>query len=159
MKRNNFLKILFPVLYLIGLAFTYGVGSYIRYSRDVDKMQSTVCPSVESNFCYYRERSILSSGDIENYHLVKDSIVHDSMSKYPTYFFFSIVMADVYNYSEACYDVYKAINDTYSIGEISMDEESRKLMLHYLRKGERLGDAQCKKELDRKKIFRLSSTK
>ena len=151
MKKNNFLKIFFPVLYLIGLAFTYGLGSYIRYSRDVAKMQSTVCPCVESNFCYDRERFILSSGDVKNYHLVKDSIVHDSMSKYPTYLFFSMVMADVYNYPEACYDVYKAIKDTYSIGEISMDDESQKLMLHYLRKGEKLGDAQCKKELERLK--------
>ena len=101
MKRNKFLKILFPILYLIGLAFTYGLGSYIRYIRDVAKMQSSVCPCVESNFYYGREKSILSSGDIENYHLVKDSIVHDSMSKYPTYLFFSMVMADVYNYPES----------------------------------------------------------
>lgn len=146
MKRSNFKKLLLVFMYLIGLWISCSFGRLIRFEHDLAKTETIVIPCINL-FDSEREKAILSSGDIDSYHFVRDSISRDTMSKYPTHLFFSMVMADVYNYPNACFDVYKAISDIYTIGGIEMDNESKMLLHHYLRKGKRLGDMQCSKEI------------
>lgn len=146
MKKKNFRKILLVFIYILGLWFSCAFGRLIRFEHDLSKADITVYPSINL-FESEREKAILAKGDIDAYNFVRDSIALDSISRYPTHLFFSMVMADVYNNPIACYDVFKAIKDIYAVEGIEMDNESQMLSLHYLRKGEKLGDMQCKEEI------------
>lgn len=145
-------QILFSILYgiciIIFIIVSYACGVFFKLDRELgDEPMLHTAGYLDTCFRNTHEKNVVRTGSIEDYHHVVDSLRNSKNQKYPAWLFFSMVMADFYNYPEANIDAYNAIIDTYKIGGIDIDENSMNLALHYLEKGAKLGNVKCKEEI------------
>ena len=59
----------------------------------------------------------------------------------------SYVMANMYDFTPANYDIYKTIVDTYAAFSCDMDERTKDFALFYLKRGAEKGDIRAQREL------------
>lgn len=87
------------------------------------------------------------NGNVKYYEALKDSF---NKTPYPEEFlFYSIVMANRFDYVPANYDVYRGLIDSYSKNKLGhMDDETRKLAMSFLEYGAKKGDKRAIIELN-----------
>ncbi len=67
-------------------------------------------------------------------------------------FAMSLVMANQYDYDEACWNIYKDLRDLYGANTLdSLDEKTCAMAIHYLEKAEKLGSVKAKNECKKQK--------
>ena len=63
-----------------------------------------------------------------------------------SYFYYSFIMATIYEYVPANFDVYCALRDVYN-GLDSLDVDTKYMAMFFLKRGKERGDGRCEKEL------------
>lgn len=101
---------------------------------------------------YQKKLDVIKKGDIEAYKFIVDSIRNDGMSPKGNNFYYSLVMSIAYEYPPANYDVYTALR--YTFGDIDkMDKDTREMAIHFLKKGAKANDINCRNTLSKYQTF------
>lgn len=95
---------------------------------------------------------VCNNGDVNAYNRIKEFYKEKKVER--EMIFFSIVMANKYNYGPACFDVYNCLWQAFNGGKEAepwdmtrFDPKSREFALFYLKKGASLGNRFCKEIL------------
>ena len=78
--------------------------------------------------------------------ILVDSMRTDKRLSKGSYFYYSFIMATIYEYVPANFDVYCALRDVYN-GLDSLDADTRYMAIFFLKRGKERGDSRCEKEL------------
>ena len=80
---------------------------------------------------------------------------HGDIVAYPTYLFYSMVMANIYNYAPANYDVFEALNTLFSPRNKidSMDVNTARIAFFFLKRGKDMGDLKACMEWRKQEIL------
>lgn len=103
-----------------------------------------------------KRKAIMKQGDIVAYHQLVDSVKRMRNMPYPTYLFYSMVMANIYNYAPANYDVFEALNTLFSPRNKidSMDVNTARIAFFFLKRGKDMGDLKACMEWRKQEILR-----
>lgn len=103
---------------------------------------TTITPQLSCNEVEQCKSNIIHSGNWEDYVLLShQKIEMDSLVKY------AVVLANMYNNDQACFEVFRLTTLSYKKKHIEMDSNIISYVLGYLEKGAGLGNQRCKKEL------------
>lgn len=131
MKKYQTIRMLFCFLCgIISVAIIeMGIGFIVYYENIHQYDQVKHIPEI-------RER-IIKDGDTMAYRHFVDSCQSISLRPYSHYLFFSIVMANKYNYVPANYDIYMALHDVFLYNKKlgKMDKKTRAMSMFYLKRG------------------------
>ncbi len=122
---------------LIGIACGYAVGNLLCPCYSVDKI-AEVYPTET-------ELDKLLDGDTLLYLAVMERC--RKVPNYHNLMDISYVMANMYDFTPANYDIYKTIVDTYAAFSCDMDERTKDFALFYLKRGAEKGDIRAQREL------------
>ena len=124
------------------------LGRFIYFCTEYDTVYiSYTCYKPQVPYNHERVDRVLKNGDVNSYIEIVDSIKSDSNQPYPTYLYYSLVMADEYNYAPAFYDVYAALTDKNGVD--SLDGETKELAMRYLKAAVERGDGRAVKEFQK----------
>ncbi len=103
-----------------------------------------------------KRKAIMKHGDIVAYHQLVDSVKRMRNMPYPTYLFYSMVMANIYNYAPANYDVFEALNTLFSPRNKidSMDVNTARIAFFFLKRGKDMGDLKACMEWRKQEILK-----
>jgi hypothetical protein len=131
MKKYQRIRMLFCFLCgIISVAIIeIGIG-FINFYKNIHQYDQV------KHISEIRER-IIKDGDTMAYRHFVDSCQSTSLRPYSHYLFFSIVMANKYNYVPANYDIYVALNDVFLYNKKlgKMDKKTKALSIFYLKRG------------------------
>ena len=77
---------------------------------------------------------------------VDANLYKEKMVSKGSYFYYSFIMATIYEYVPANFDVYCALRDVCN-GLDSLDADTRYMAMFFLKRGKERGDSRCEKEL------------
>ena len=117
------------------------------------KEDEKVCWTTGPEFGDYEDyRKVCSSGNIDAYNRIKSYYKSKGVERETI--FFSIVMANKYNYGPACFDVYNCLWQAFNGGKEAeawdmtrFDPKSREFALFYLKSGASLRNKACEEIL------------
>lgn len=115
----------------------------LMVSRNVDNVQESGNTNVRTYNVNTLKNGTLN-GDVDDYILLKKSFATSGFPEEILYY--SLIMANKYNYVPANYDVYKSLSDFFVKQDLgTIDNETYKFILSYLYYGCQKGDsASCK---------------
>lgn len=103
---------------------------------------TTITPQLSCHEIEQCKYNIIHSGNWEDYVLLSlQKIEMDSLVEY------AVLLADLYNNDQACFEVFRLTTLSYKKKNIEMDSNIISFVLAYLEKGAGLGNQRCKKEL------------
>lgn len=138
MKRKKFLKVILCIIILIVLMKYYTDYLYNKAVNDCKNKYNNLQTEklkVDLNSSLNFKERLLDKFDEKLY----DSII--KISNYENVLIYSLIVSNKWNYSEASFNVFRTLveldkkNTSTNLPEIDfLDEESRKMALHYLEK-------------------------
>lgn len=135
--KNKYSVITIVSCFLLGLLWNWNNLRPRDYCRD----------AVDANL-YKEKKAINEKGDTAAYKILVDSMRTDKRLSKGSYFYYSFIMATIYEYTPANFDVYCALRDAYN-GLDSMDVDTKYMAMFFLKRGKERGDGRCEKELKR----------
>ena len=139
--KNKFLVVIIVISFLFGLLWNWDnlrPRDYCRYAVDAN--------------LYKEKKNVNEKGDTAAYKILVDSMRTDKRLSKGSYFYYSFIMATIYEYVPANFDVYCTLRDVYN-GLDSLDADTKYMAMFFLKRGKERGDSRCEKEL--KQIERL----
>ena len=133
--KNKYSVIIIVSCFLLGLLWNWNNLRPRDYCRD----------AVDANL-YKEKKAINEKGDTAAYKILVDSMRTDKRLSKGSYFYYSFIMATIYEYTPANFDVYCALRDVYN-GLDSMDVDTKYMAMFFLKRGKERGDNRCEKEL------------
>lgn len=135
-KKSKILSIYYGAL-LTATFFSAGWISGAIYKKKSSEVTTDSCVitqipykiSVDS----LRNR-IIRQGDIKSYNLLKDYFIRKDTPW--DIFYYSLVMSDIFNYYQACYDVNQSLLDIYRKYNLTIDKETKEIATYYLHRGD-----------------------
>ena len=133
-------------LLLFGIIIGYKYSNY-RAKVQIEEAENSITMNDTGISIKDLKISVITKGDTIAYKNLKIEYLNTEYYK-DEILFYSLMMANKYNYSQAYFDVYKSLTDIYehdiSVG--SIDDKTKELALKYLYKGVELNeyDAICK---------------
>lgn len=139
--KNKFLVVIIVISFLFGLLWDW---NNLRPRHEC-------LEAVDANL-YKEKKAVNEKGDTVAYKILVDSMRTDKRLSKGSYFYYSFIMATIYEYVPANFDVYCALRDVYN-GLDSLDADTKYMAMFFLKRGKERGDSRCEKEL--KQIERL----
>lgn len=141
-------------IFVLTILFTFigdKVAIQYKYWYDANKIDTY---AIKMNIISKKQYLVKNWGDIKAYNQIVETVKNDKHFVYPDYLFYSIVMANMYNYVPANFDVYKALTDLFKQNKKlgKMDKETKKLAVFYLERGAYKGSINAIKEMKRLKL-------
>lgn len=140
MKKNK------TFILLVVLAFTAGFFTNYKTLR-IGRYKRLYCEA----FMKKERLAIIQKGDIASYKLYIDSVAKEKRIPLSNSFYYSFFMALNCNYGPANYDAYETIMKVYPCKD-SMDVDTRKLCIFFLKRGLDRKDERCADILKKMKI-------
>lgn len=144
--KNKYSVIIIVSCFLIGLLWNW----------DNLKPRHECLEAVDMNL-YKEKKAVNEKGDTAAYKILVDSMRTDKRLSKGSYFYYSFIMATIYEYVPANFDVYYALRDVYN-GLDSLDADTRYMAMFFLKRGKERGDGRCEKELERIKGLKTYNT-
>lgn len=133
--KNKYSVIIIVSCFLLGLLWDWNNLRPRDYCRD----------AVDANL-YKEKMAVNEKGDTAAYKILVDSMRTDKRLSKGSYFYYSFIMATIYEYVPANFDVYCALRDVCN-GLDSLDADTRYMAMFFLKRGKERGDSRCEKEL------------
>lgn len=130
-------------LYILPIfSFFLGIGGYQLYNSLFEEEEQTIRTAVSYDEIARLEENIVKNGDIDSYNQLM-SYYLDQIKPLNEFVIYSMIMANKYNYPQACWDVYWRL--VYL--KDSVDSQTLNIGMSFLQHGVELNSSSCMNEL------------
>jgi hypothetical protein len=123
-------------------SFFLGIGGYQLYNSLFEEEEQTIRTAVSYDEIARLEENIVKNGDIDSYNQLM-SYHLDQIKPINEFVIYSMIMANKYNYPQACWDVYWRL--VYL--KDSVDSQTLNIGMSFLQHGVELNSSSCMNEL------------
>ena len=124
------------------LSFFFGIGGYRLYNSFFEEEEQTLCTAIPYDDIARLEGNIVKNGDIDSYNQLMSYHV-DQTKPLDEFVMYSMIMANKYDYPQACWDVYWQL----VFLQDSLDSLTLNVGMSFLRHGVELNSSSCIDEL------------